>query len=80
MRANSSVLVLRLVWQTSLATLPFCRRSATRAVLTEVTCPAQGAKVGRLAGEVCQLSMQSRLGQRVRQQGQQVSLLLSDRT
>ena len=53
MRANSSALTLRLVWQSSLATLPFCRRSATRAVLTEVTCPAQGAKVGRLHPQVC---------------------------
>ena len=33
MRANSSVLVLRLVSQSSLATLPFCRRPAPSAVL-----------------------------------------------
>ena len=35
MRANSSVLVLRLVWQTSLATLPIRGRSAHSAVLTD---------------------------------------------
>ena len=34
MRANSSALILRLVWRSSLATLPSCLRSGPSAVLT----------------------------------------------
>ena len=42
MRANSSVLVLRLVWQTSLATLPFCGRPALAACSHKRPGPTRG--------------------------------------
>ena len=44
MRANSSALTLRLVWQSSLATLPFCRRSGLGPVLTVATNSGPGCK------------------------------------
>ena len=63
MRANSSVLVLRLVWQTSLATLPFCRRPLTAPCLRMRPRPAQCLKNGRVSPKCCQ-SMYFVMGKR----------------
>ena len=48
MWANSSALTLRLVSQSSFATLPFDRRSSPRAVLSAAAGTALGWKNGRL--------------------------------
>ena len=53
MRANSSALIFRLVWQSSLATLPFRALRAPVPRLWHRREPSQGAKNGRLVPEVC---------------------------
>ena len=42
MRANSSALIFRLVWQSSLATLPFCRRPGPSTVFAAAFSSAPG--------------------------------------
>ena len=53
MRANSTVLVLRLVWQTSLATVPFGGRFGSVPAHLVAQISPSGAENDRLCSKVC---------------------------